>query len=246
MDTRSMENSRLIIRGPDARSFLHRISTNSVVDQKAGESCENVLVDAKGRMVEWFHQLMLGDNEILLIASGIRGAELIAWFDQFLFTEDLEIIDLTATSTLAWQAGSPSSTSDWLVIPSRHSHYLFSHAVREVTSTISREDYECWRIAQAIPAYRNEINSSFSPLEIGLRDAIHWAKGCYIGQEVISKMETYQKQRKHLVPIGCSEAEFSQLHLDKTITSIAPRYTPGKVVALAVRKTSIDSERAQP
>ena len=234
--------SILRLRGPDTKSFLHRISTNSVTDQKTGDTCINVLVDAKGRMVEYFHQLILSDNEILLIASGDRAAELMTWFDQFLFTEDLEIIDITQTSTLWWHPGLPQTYHNYFVIPSRKSYFLFSPTIRDdIKSTIDADTYECLRIAACTPAYPNEINSAYNPLEIGLRDAIHWAKGCYIGQEVISRMDTYQKQRKQLVPIICSEEEFSHLQIGNGITSIAPKHTAHQPVALAVVKSSIDS-----
>lgn len=61
--------------------------------------------------------------------------------------------------------------------------------------------YEAFRIARGIPDIGHEITADFNPYEVGLRDAISLTKGCYIGQEVIARLETYQKVRRKLVGI---------------------------------------------
>lgn len=51
-----------------------------------------------------------------------------------------------------------------------------------------------------------EVCEEYNPLELGLKSAISWNKGCYIGQEVISRLDTYQKQKRHLYQVTvCAE-----------------------------------------
>jgi folate-binding protein YgfZ len=62
--------------------------------------------------------------------------------------------------------------------------------------------YEGFRIARGIPACPGEINNAYNPLESGLRDSISFNKGCYIGQEVIARLDTYGKIKRHLARVG--------------------------------------------
>ena len=59
--------------------------------------------------------------------------------------------------------------------------------------------YEAFRITRGIPTYGAELSSSFNPFEAGLRHAISFTKGCYLGQEVIARLDTYGKVQKKLV-----------------------------------------------
>ena len=71
---------------------------------------------------------------------------------------------------------------------------------------IGRAAYEGFRIASGIPALPGELNDAYNPFECGLRDSISFTKGCYIGQEVIARLETYGKIRRHLVRVASREA----------------------------------------
>ena len=44
------------------------------------------------------------------------------------------------------------------------------------------------RVMGAIPAWPDDLDARTIPLEACLDDAIHWEKGCYLGQEVIARM----------------------------------------------------------
>ena len=53
-------------------------------------------------------------------------------------------------------------------------------------------------VSKGIPRSGRELGDDFNPLEAGLIGAIDFAKGCYIGQEVIARLDTYQKVQKQL------------------------------------------------
>ena len=60
---------------------------------------------------------------------------------------------------------------------------------------------ETLRIIRRHPAYGAELGDAYNPLEAGLIGAIDFHKGCYIGQEVIARLDTYQKVQKRLVAL---------------------------------------------
>ena len=49
-----------------------------------------------------------------------------------------------------------------------------------------------------VPRAPQEINDAITPLALALHDSISWSKGCYIGQEVIARMDTYDRVTKNL------------------------------------------------
>ena len=58
---------------------------------------------------------------------------------------------------------------------------------------------EALRVELGIPAFGKELGESYNPLEAGLLPVISFTKGCYIGQEVVARLNTYDKVQKRLV-----------------------------------------------
>lgn len=61
------------------------------------------------------------------------------------------------------------------------------------------ETFEVLRIENGMPLFPNELNEDVNPLEVDAVEAISDNKGCYVGQEVIARLQTYDKVKKRLV-----------------------------------------------
>jgi tRNA-modifying protein YgfZ len=71
---------------------------------------------------------------------------------------------------------------------------------------VSDETVECLRIAQGVPAWGAELSENVLPPEVGLdRDAISYTKGCYVGQEVISRIKSIGHVNRQLVGVQLVE-----------------------------------------
>lgn len=70
---------------------------------------------------------------------------------------------------------------------------------------IGEEAYSYYRIENGIPIAPNEINDFRNPHEVGLMQLVDTTKGCYIGQEVIARLDTYDKVQKSLCGFTFSE-----------------------------------------
>jgi len=79
---------------------------------------------------------------------------------------------------------------------------LLADNIKEMSCT----EYEYIRIDAGIPEGVNEFNDQINPMECGLDDYISFAKGCYIGQEVIARLDSQGKRPKQMVKIK-SESE---------------------------------------
>lgn len=64
--------------------------------------------------------------------------------------------------------------------------------------TLSEGDMKALRIARGIPSHPNELNEDRNPLEANLKPHINFNKGCYIGQEVVARLNTYGRVQRFL------------------------------------------------
>ena len=60
------------------------------------------------------------------------------------------------------------------------------------------DSYEAFRIAAGVPIHGPEFGEEVNPLEAGLWDAVSFTKGCYVGQEVVARLNTYEKVKRYL------------------------------------------------
>ncbi len=66
---------------------------------------------------------------------------------------------------------------------------------------ISDETYGVARIESGNAALPNELNDKYNPHEVNLIHEVCFKKGCYIGQEVIARLDTYDKVQKKMIGI---------------------------------------------
>ncbi len=65
-------------------------------------------------------------------------------------------------------------------------------------TVLSDEGWEQLRIEQGRPAPDRELTETYNPLEAGLWKTISFDKGCYIGQETIARLNTYNGVKTRL------------------------------------------------
>jgi folate-binding protein YgfZ len=61
--------------------------------------------------------------------------------------------------------------------------------------------YESLRIQAGLPGPGHELTEDYIPLEANLWDSVSFSKGCYIGQEIIARMESRNRLAKTLVSL---------------------------------------------
>lgn len=124
---------------------------------------------------------------------------------------------------------------------------LVDTAERLGGGAIEADALETWRIVRGLPAPGHELTDDHNPLEAGLRDAVSFTKGCYVGQEVVARLNTYGKVSRTLVilelepgaPVPALGAAI--LNAGATIGSVTSAVLPPgqlRPVALAYVKTS--------
>jgi tRNA-modifying protein YgfZ len=63
---------------------------------------------------------------------------------------------------------------------------------------LSAAEQEHWRIQQGLPAVPGELSDDHNPFELGLAPRVSLNKGCYVGQETLAKLATYDGVKQQL------------------------------------------------
>ncbi len=249
--------ARVLVTGPGGPSFLHRLTTQHVKDLVAGDARLAVLTTDKGRIVDVVHHVVLEEG-ILLLGTRLDSDALCAWLDRYFFTENLAfaaigsgalVVDLAtaekhvagASALVAWAAVRKGGlvavrTFDRVdvagaVVPAALLVSIDDTALPAADTDAAVDAVDA--VAAGVPGV--EIGEAHTPLDLELHDAIHWSKGCYIGQEVIARLDTYGKQRKRLMSVVVDAA--TQDPADNVI-AIGDTVVIGGVVVGAVTSTS--------
>ena len=112
---------------------------------------------------------------------------------------------------------------------------------------IDEAAYDYLRIEAGLPRFGRELTLDYIPLEADLWPDVSFSKGCYVGQEIIARMESRGKLAKRLVrlrpgaPLAAGAEITANSRAVGAITSAADG--PGGPVALGYVKTTALTNR---
>jgi folate-binding protein YgfZ len=129
-----------------------------------------------------------------------------------------------------------------LYIPSDGYDAVYAALLTSATP-IDSDTLDVLRIEQGYGAFGRELSQEYIPLETGLLDAVSFSKGCYVGQEIIARMESRGRLAKRLCGLQLSQPVTPPAKLvcdgrdagDITSAAVSPRFGP---IALAYVRTA--------
>lgn len=252
----------LALRGPDALRYLNGQVTQDVRKVMDGELClPSCLTDAKGRLQfrVWIHSRA---DSIIIEAPADHADALEARLTRYLIADDVEVENLSGR----WQlhhlmpfdgptpAGAFSRKATRFGLPG-HDWWLPAGSTPQLPpdcTTLLGDELETLRITNGIPAWGSELNEGILPPEAGLDTTdISYHKGCYIGQEVISRIKFAGKMNRRLtrltfdaaIPTAGLQVVDANGEQAGEITSIAPLATGTSRHALAYLKRNREATR---
>jgi folate-binding protein YgfZ len=220
----------LAARGPDAVRFLNGQLTQDVAGLGTGTrwSC---VTDAKGKL-QFFVSICQGrtEDEIWIAARPGVEDELHARLDRYLIADEVEIENLTGRFSLvhaeAGLEGAPHRRECRGIFGDGVDHWV--EAGNELPGEIlSTEAAESLRIRAAWPAWGHELETGMLPPEAGLDAwAVSYNKGCYIGQEVLSRIKSIGRVNRRLAKFQTTSPEPDELQMEGApvghLTSVDP------------------------
>lgn len=90
------DRGRIVVSGVDRATYLQGLLTNDIVALAAGRGCYAAYLTAQGRMIADLYVYELGDVMLLVTPLAVKDIVL-AKLEQFVFTEDVKLGDVTET-----------------------------------------------------------------------------------------------------------------------------------------------------
>lgn len=226
----------LAFRGPDAVRYLNGQLTQDARDlgDRALASC---VTDAKGRLQAFVHVFRGPDDSVWVEGPAEQEEELEQRLTRYLIADDVEVDNLSKDWRLihGLDTTEPSGPGSGFVRQASRigndgfDLWLPGTGSPEL-SPLSPAEAETRRISARIPAWGAELTPGMLPPEAGLdRNAISYHKGCYIGQEVLSRIKTAgrlnRKLAAFLVDPGTAAGDLLGVAEGRSagaITSVAP------------------------
>lgn len=86
----------------------------------------------------------------------------------------------------------------WLIAPPAALVALGATIQEAGAAPLDEDTHEVLRVEAGYGAYGRELSQEYIPLETGLWGAVSFSKGCYVGQEIIARMESRGRLAKRL------------------------------------------------
>ena len=213
------ERAKLRLTGGDRVRFLNGQVSNDVRQASAERSIYTGVMTIKGKMCAdaFVHA---GDDFLLVDTEPELRETLAARLERYVVADDVQIEDVTDGSALlhlidfAADAGAPKLPdlraalaalgAGWRTVEStrygRPGVDLFYEPaldaeIRRCLHTgfteLNADAAEAWRIVAGVPRWGAELDENTLPAEAGLEErAVSYTKGCYIGQEIVSRIKS--------------------------------------------------------
>jgi tRNA-modifying protein YgfZ len=243
--------AKLRLKGTDRVRFLNGQLTNDVTQAQPGTTVHACVLTVKGKICADLFVTPLPDSLILDCHPDLRGS-LVSRLERYLVADDVEIVDETDQLSLFHilnpvipEAALPEGTvSRSHRFGSEGRDLLVPIAFKNLVPKLMKESpmepaaIETLRIERGIPEWGRELSESVIPNEAGLDErAISYTKGCYVGQEVISRLKSLGHVNRHLCGIRLTEGQ--ELHAGDKLVDPAGRQIG--TVTSAIRSAAGDS-----
>ena len=183
------------VSGKDARKFLKGITTSNILNSE-NKVIKTCWLTPNGVLRSLIEINFFGGNlEVIILAGNTN--EIIEYFNQIIFPADDVFL---SESFLINRIQEIDESSSWR----KHQPIFFKREDKEFEiyknklNLINPNDLKLWKINQAIPSLKMEINGKNNPLELGLQDLIDFNKGCYLGQETMSKIKNVSSLKQEI------------------------------------------------
>ena len=213
--------SLLRLDGPDVLRFLHGQTSQALELAQSGQWLSTCCITPTARLRALAEVLVDGEGATLVIRVG-DGEAVRSALDRVLFPADAVRLGPLAAGLLVESIGVESdpqapAAGCWAALAAPDKGWLLgSHltllaagqplpAALAELSPLSPQEQEHWRLGQGLPVAPNEVNEDTNPFELGLADRVNLNKGCYVGQETLAKLATYDGVKRQLRRWICVE-----------------------------------------
>ncbi len=209
--------SRLRITGNDRVRWLNGMVTNTVRDLQPGRLNYTFLLNAQGR-IQGDGEVYALPESVLFATDRSQAERLGEHLDRFVIMDEVELApepEVTAIGLDGPGAAASLSQTQWPELPvnafcERDGALLARHEGDRYTLWVANADAAGWwdrlqtagampcgieavealRVLRGIPRYGIDMHGKSLPQETGQLRALHFSKGCYLGQEIVERIRS--------------------------------------------------------
>lgn len=205
-------------RGRDVLSFIDGLSTNLCLDLVEGQCKHTTFTTTSAKVIDRVMIFHMG-GFVACVSHGPHWEALLSHITPRILGQDVSITDATQSNDFYVgfnhdnEYNSSYSSENGVTIGSSIDGFemIIASKGTPMKADSNWDEFDEWRIAQCVPWPGYEITSKHHALASGLPHDVHPAKGCYIGQEVLTRMITRGKQGRSLVTVPNNEAKASEV-----------------------------------
>lgn len=225
--------TKLRLTGADRQRYLNGQITNDLRKLTESVAIAACVLSAKGKTDA--HIFVSQDREVYALDAdpGLRET-LPGRLERYVISDDVQIADVTDDLSIfhvigdmvpnvadgkmvqANRLGTPGCDI-WIERSARDKVF---ESLSSVIPFVDEKQAEVFRVEQGIPRWGHELTQEIIPVEANLEEScVDYNKGCYIGQEVISRIKMSGQRNKRLY--GFIADDESQLEAGIRLTSSA-------------------------
>jgi len=196
---------RIRVTGEDRKRLLHAMTTNHVQDMQPGQSLYAFFLNAQGRILADV-DICCGEDDLLLDVEPEVTEKIQGHLDRFIIADDVTLENVTEATaeigvegpeamalrrgaivierTITGQAGFR------VIVPVENKAAVLAELVAAGCVPASGDDVRVVRIENGVPRYGEDITESSLVQETRQMQAVHFNKGCYLGQEIVERVRS--------------------------------------------------------
>lgn len=222
--------SFLQLSGPDAVRFLNGQVTNEISRDLSKVVVPACLCTLKGR-VEALIWVTAGEQEnSLIIETETEQAESVFnRMDRYLIADDCELTMLDEPLAVVHSIADDAVGKVCQRLGANGMDHFGSQPA--TSELMSEEQADYLKVKHGIPEFGYEITGEEFPSELGLdKWTVDFHKGCYLGQEIVSRIESVGKTKKRLVLVSSDQTfEKGEVFEDDKTGKVMARVTRDSV-----------------
>ena len=218
------------VTGKDARKFLNGITTSNILNSE-NNVIKTCWLTPNGVLRSLIEINFLEKNlEVIILAGNTH--EIIGYFNQIIFPADDVLLSEPFLINRIQEIDEFSSWRTYQPIFFKTEDKEFEK-YKNKRNLMNSNDLKIWKINQAIPSLNKEINGKNNPLELGLKDLIDFNKGCFLGQETMSKIKNVSSLKQEIRIWKSFESNLNLDFEDKNLyINSAKEISVGKITSI--------------
>ncbi|MBL8173326.1 MAG: folate-binding protein YgfZ [Bryobacterales bacterium] len=214
---------RFRVAGEDRARLLHAMTTNHIQQLAATASCYAFFLSDKGRILGDANILNLGDT-LLIDTEAASHDALFQHLDKYIIADDVTLEDAREKTTVIGLEGPHASalrgelaqftvadcsaTGIGLRVfaPRAEKQALIDRLEQLGAVAASPDDQNIVRLERFRPVYGLDFSDKHLVHETQLLHAVHFNKGCYLGQEIVERVRSRGQVHRLLVPLYVDSA----------------------------------------